>query len=515
MSSNKPLPHGWATIALSQLRLGESATLDPAKYKDEQFDLYSIPAHDRGTFEHYAGRDIGSAKKLLTPGTVLLSKLNPHISRVAVVGAHRGYRQLGSSEWVTFPRLQGLSPEYLAHFLRQDSVTGYLASNVSGVGGSLMRVNSAKVGRIVVALAPEQEQSRITDALDSHLSRLDAAIASLESAQRKLKAYRASVLKAAVEGRLVPTEAELARKEGRSYEPADVLLERILKERRRRWEEDELTKMKAAGKTPKDDRWKAKYSEPERPDIDHMPQLPEGWCWATIDQLAATVFYGSSAKAGQDNDGVPVLRMGNIVDGSLDLAGLKYLPLGHDEFPNLLLEPGDVLFNRTNSPELVGKSAIYRGTPSPCSFASYLICVRLLAGVEPQWVARVINSPFGRQWVWRVVTQQVGQANVNGSKLKAFAIPLPPFEEQRRCVDTTDVLFSTGDASQATVHREIRRISRLHQSIVSLAFQGRLVDQDLADEPAEVLLARISSERGAATLLQPKAKRSRKPKAAS
>ena len=83
---------------------------------------------------------------------------------------------------------------------------------------------------------------------------------------RNLKRYRASVLKAAVEGRLVPTEAELARAEGRDYEPASVLLERILAERRRRWEEAELAKMKAKGKTPKGDRWRAKYKEPIPPD---------------------------------------------------------------------------------------------------------------------------------------------------------------------------------------------------------------------------------------------------------
>ena len=207
--------------------------------------------------------------------------------------------------------------------------------------------------------------------------------------------------------------------------------------------------------------------------------------------------------------------MGNIIDGSLDLSYLKYLPLGHEEFPDLLLESGDLLFNRTNSPELVGKSALYAGTPSPCSFASYLICVRFLSGIEPQWVAHVINSPFGRQWIWRVVTQQVGQANVNGSKLKALAIPLPPFEEQRACASTTDMLFSNADVLQDTVQREVLRISRLRQSILKLAFAGRLADQARADEPADALLARIRAERSAAVPATRKPRRARKLKVAS
>jgi type I restriction enzyme S subunit len=408
---------------------------------------------------------------------------------------------------------EGIAGRWVMYSLMRDASTGRLSRRFTG--STIAHLPREKLMEYEVTIPPAAEQQRIVEMLDAHFSRLDAAVAGLDAAQRRLKAYRSSVLKAALEGRLVPTEAELARKEGRSYESANVLLERILKERRRLWEDAELAKMKAAGKAPKDDRWKATYPEPERPDTHYLPSLPEGWCWATVDQLSAKVFYGSSAKAGEESDGVPILRMGNIIVGSLDLSFLKYLPLGHEEFPDLLLESGDLLFNRTNSPELVGKTAVYTGTPSPCSFASYLICVRFLMGVEPQWVAHVINSPFGRQWVWRVVTQQVGQANVNGSKLKALAIPLPPSEEQRRCVSTTDMLFSNADVLQGTVQREVLRISRLRQSILKLAFEGRLTDQGQDDEPADALLARIRAERSASEPAIRKPRRARKRKAAS
>src|SRR4051812_12697899 len=97
-------------------------------------------------------------------------------------------------------------------------------------------------------------------------------------------------------------------------------------------------------------------------------ELPEGWTWATGDELATRVDYGSSAKTNENSEGVPVLRMGNILEGRLDLRDLKYLPANHDEFPRLFLEAGDILFNRTNSAELVGKAAVYAGRPLPCSF---------------------------------------------------------------------------------------------------------------------------------------------------
>lgn len=510
------LPQGWARVALgdvADIRLGkmldkartsgtprlylrnvnvrwdsvETTDLLTMPFKDEELDRYGIRPGDLLVCE---GGEPGRSA-IWTYGETDL-KYQKALHRVRLANGMAG-------RWVMFSLLR-------------DASTGQLSRHFTG--STIAHLPREKLVEYEMPVPPAAEQERIIEALDSHLSRLDAAVASLEAAQRKLKAYRASVLKAAVEGRLVPTETDLARKEGRSYEPACVLLERILRERRRRWEEAALAKMQAAGKTPKDDRWKAKYEEPVAPDA-RLPSLPEGWCWATVNQLSGRVFYGSSAKAGQEIDGVPILRMGNIVAGSLDLSDLKYLPLDHDEFPELLLEPGDLLFNRTNSPELVGKSAIYRGTPSRCSFASYLICVRFLQGAEAQWVAQALNSPFGRQWVWRVVTQQVGQANVNGTKLKALAIPLPPSEEQRRSINTTDMLFSNADVLEDTMQRDLLRISRLRQSILKLAFEGRLIDQDPADEPAEALLARIRAERTPTAPARPRQKRARTLKAAS
>jgi len=348
-----------------------------------------------------------------------------------------------------------------------------VASSTSG----LHTLSLSKVGSLPVCLAPLDEQRRITAAVDSHVTRLDETTTLLERVQRNLKRYRASVLKAAVEGRLVPTEADLARAEQRTYEPASVLLQRILVERRHRWERE---------------RRRGKYVEPEPPETSNLPELPEGWCWATVDQLSTETRYGSSAKC-LDNidDGVPVLRMGNIVDGQVRTDSLKYLPSDHDEFPDLLLQPGDLLFNRTNSAELVGKSAVYRGSDHAVSFASYLIRVRLAHDGLSDYVAAYINSPNGRRWIADVAVQQVGQANVNGTKLRACAIPLPPLAEQRRIVEEMDRLFSNLKAGLEVVDRNAKRCARLRQSILKWAFEGKLVDQDPNDEPASALLARI------------------------
>jgi len=130
---------------------------------------------------------------------------------------------------------------------------------------------------VEVAIPSTDEQEIIVSRIESLFSQLDAATAALKRVQANLKRYKASVLKAACEGQLVPTEAELARKEGRSYESGAELLERILKERRRRWEEEQ----RAKGKDPV----KMKYPEPARPDTEELPELPEGWVWATVEQI--------------------------------------------------------------------------------------------------------------------------------------------------------------------------------------------------------------------------------------
>jgi type I restriction enzyme S subunit len=214
---------------------------------------------------------------------------------------------------------------YLFHALATTAT--FQQATKAATGTAQKTLGLASLRTITVPVAPAEEQVRIVDALDSYLSRLDAALATLEAAQTKLRAYRASVLKAAVEGRLIPAEAALARAEKRDFEPAEVLLKRILSERRQRWEEKELAKLKAASKSLRDDKWKAKYEEPEPPDAKDLPELPQGWCWASVDQVG-DVLLGRQTRlpdhltgrwsrpyrrdANIKDDRVPTLRSSNV-----------------------------------------------------------------------------------------------------------------------------------------------------------------------------------------------------------
>ena len=132
-------------------------------------------------------------------------------------------------------------------------------------------MNAKKLATLELPLAPLPEQRRIVAEIEKQFTRLDASVAALKRVQVNLKRYRASLLKAACEGKLVPTEAELAQSEGRDYEPADRLLERILSERRARWDSQEKRR--------------GKYKEPVSLDISNLPELPEGWVWSTLAQI--------------------------------------------------------------------------------------------------------------------------------------------------------------------------------------------------------------------------------------
>jgi type I restriction enzyme S subunit len=425
-----------------------------------------------------------SGARLLPKGTVLFSSRAP-IGYVAIASNPLATNQ-GFKSFVPPP---GLDPEYVYYYLkRAKELAVRLAS-----GTTFQEVSGRQAAKIPLSIAPSAEQHRIVEAIDSYFTRLDDAVATLERVQRNLKRYRASVLKAAVEGRLVPTEAELARAEGRDYEPASVLLERILAERRRRWEEAELAKMKAKGKVPKDGTWKAKYKEPVAPDTTELPELPEGWCWASLPQL-----------------------------GELNRGKSKHRPRNDPRLlggPYPFIQTGDV---RRSGGFITEHSSTYTefGLEQSRLWPCGTLCITIAANIAETGILRfdacfpdsVVGflceeKPIRVRFIelfLRTAKQELAryapataQKNINLEVLSAVAVPLPPTEEQVRIVSEVDRLLSVAASGDESADQNMFRISRLRQSILKWAFEGRLVDQDPTDEPAAALLERIQAEREA------------------
>ena len=481
------LPAGWVEPVLGQV-----CQINPRVFTNTVEESCPISFVPMAAVEARSGRidlsqvrfyrEVSKGYTRFSEGDVLFAKITPCMEngKVAVARGLTNGCGCGSTEFHVLRPHDGISRDFLNYFLLQDEFRGEAQRNMAGTAGQL-RVPAAWIAEASIPLPPLPEQHRIVAEIETQFTRLDASVAALRRARANLKRYRASVLKAACEGWLVPTEAELARSEGRGYEPAGVLLERILAERRARWESQE--------------KQRGKYKEPSAPDSSALPELPEGWVWATVEQLSFRIQYGTSNKAGSDPSGVPMLRMGNIQEGALDFSYLKYLPAQDTEVKKTLLAPGDLIFNRTNSAELVGKSAVYKeGHPSAC-FASYLIRATFAEGCLSDYVGTYINSQHGRAYIAQVRSQQVGQANVNGTKLAAMPLPLPPLAEQRRIVAEVERRLSVVQQAEATVDASLARAERLRQSILKQAFSGELVPQDPGDEPATVLLERINAER--------------------
>lgn len=153
---------------------------------------------------------------------------------------------------------------------------------------------------------------------------------------------------------------------------------------------------------------------------------PMNWPLATIGNCCASVNYGSSSKASEEIRQYPILRMGNITyDGDWDLSSLKYVDLSKDEEKKYLVEDGDLLFNRTNSRELVGKTAVYRNS-EPMAFAGYLVRARCNESAVPEYISAFMNSRYGKQILLNMCKSIVGMANINAKEFQRIALPLPP-----------------------------------------------------------------------------------------
>jgi len=380
-------------------------------------------------------------------------------------------------------RLIFRSPHVLPKFVFY-VLGGYLeAVNWATPSITVKHLSSKTVADLLLPLPPLAEQDRIVGKIERQLSRVEAGRAAFGRAATDVEELRASVLTSAVSGTLHGGDGD-----------ATALLANVLVERRQLWEAIELARMEERGKVPRDDHWKLKYAEPLSPRPLEGVELPEGWAWATVDQLATGVDYGTSAKTGSASNGVPVLRMGNIIDARLNFTDLKYLPEGHVEFPNLFLEHGDVLFTRTNgSVELVGKAAMFDEELVPCSFASYLIRVRFSHRVRPELLVHFLASPYGRRWAYEV-SSQVGQANISGSKLKALTIPLPPRHVQDEICDRVEQLLDVSERLRHASRRGQVDAEALRRSILRRAVAGQLAQQHPDDEPATLLLDAILAD---------------------
>jgi type I restriction enzyme, S subunit len=334
-----------------QVPLGKFAAktknVDPSKSTAEVFELYSVPSFSTDSPELIPCSEIKSSKQAVQPDDVLLCKIVPHINRVWTVKTKGQHRQIASGEWIVY-RNHGCEPNYLRYCLSEESFREQFLSTVAGVGGSLMRARPSEVAKIEVPIPPLLEQRKIVAKLDSLTGRTARAQEQLGRIPKLIQKYREAILAAAFSG--------------------------------------ELTRG-----------WRIARALPDARPVN-------------LGSVASEFSYGSATKSSPTGE-VPVLRMGNIQDGSLNWGDLVFTS-NKNEIAKYELRAGDVLFNRTNSPTLVGKTALYRGE-CPAIYAGYLIRIRCSPALMPEFLTYCLNSPAGRDYCWRVKTDGVSQSNIN------------------------------------------------------------------------------------------------------
>ena len=224
-------------------------------------------------------------------------------------------------------------------------------------------------------------------------------------------------------------------------------------------------------------------------------EIPQGWEWCRLRDVIYPPKYGTSSKSLSNGD-VPVLRMGNIQDGEVVYDKLVFSNNVEDN-RKYLLQDGDLLFNRTNSAELVGKTAIFKGNRHVI-YAGYLILLRPIK-TNSEYLNYIFSSPYVRSYCKEVKTIGVQQCNINAEKVSQLLVPIAPFEEQMRIVDKIkEVVPSVDKYSISQYNLDLLNVSLsecLKKSILQEAIQGRLVPQIAEEGTAKELLERIKKEK--------------------
>jgi type I restriction enzyme S subunit len=400
------------------------------------------------------------------------------------------------------------------------ALPGYLAAiNANTPSVTVKHLSSKTIGEIELPLPPRAEQTRIVAKLEELLSDLDAGVAELKAAQKKLAQYRQSLLKAAVEGAL--TAQWRAAQKALHPEPVEGesgadLLARILTERRARWEAKQLAKFASQGKAaPKD--WQKKYPEPIAPDTTDLPQLPQGWVWASLDALIddgpQNGLYLPSSKYGS---GTPILRIDDYQIGwHRDRAALNLVAASQIEVDTYAAASGEIVINRVNSMTHLGKSLLISEALSGVLFESNMMRLSLSAFVSGEIVAHYLGSDIGRARLIKDAKWAVNQASINQQDVRRTPVPLMPLAEQNAISQILSEQLKAAAEQESAITHSLHQSTAQRQNLLRAAFAGELVPQDPADEPASVLLDRIRAERAlqaASKKAAPKKPRGRKAK---
>jgi len=479
------LPNGWCWTTVEALGGVSGGLTKNAKRSGYPIELpylrvanvYSN-ALDLDDVQKIGLRESEKQKALLKRGDLLVVEGNGSIEQIGRVALWDGSIEpcVHQNHIIKVRLSPSVAPEWVLFWLLSPRGRDNIVRVASSTSG-LYTLSLGKVSRMAVPLAPAAEQRRVVGALETELTRLDAAASGLSRVRILLERYRTAVLKSAVAGRLVPTEAELARQEGREYEPASELAARTARPPR-------PSRFRSRSKDVVEGHSALAVGNPGSP-------LPEGWAWVDLLDIAQLESGHTPSRRHPEWWGGEVPWIG-IKDARAHHGGVIRETIQHTNEQGLansaarLLPAGTVCLSRTASVGYV----IVMGRPMATSqdFVNW-ICTE---AIQPKWLQYVLMAD-------REALLRFGKGTTHTTiyfpEVLSLHVALPPLAEQRRIVAEVDRQMSTADAMEASLGVQKEHIKQLRRGILSWAFEGRLVDQDTSDEPASDLLAQIVAAR--------------------
>lgn len=450
-----------------EMTIGEIADVNPHIDKtsipdDLPVSFVPMPAVGAGdgSIQVEETRPAGEVKKGFTAfleGDVLFAKITPCMEngKMAVVPKLVNGYGFSSTEFHVLRPKPGIDAKYLYYYISSQAFRREAERYMTGAVGQ-QRMPTTYLKECKVPIAPLGQQKRIVAEIEKQFSRLDEAVASLNRVKANLKRYKAAVLKAAVEGRLVETEAKLARREGRSFETGEQLLQRILETRRNQW------------------RGKGKYKEPTAPDTSNLPELPEGWVWTKVDSVCNQIVDCPHSTPRFQTRDFPCIDTTWMTTDGLIIERARYVDSAtyQERIARLEPKPGDIVFAREGT---IGTAVLIPQGMKPC-LGQRVMLLRSNGLFLIELLRHVLHSETVKSQ-YRVQALGSTVAHINVGDVKAFKVPLPPLAEQYRIVAEVDHRLSTVRETEYQVNANLQRAERLRQSILEKSFLGQLVKE--------------------------------------
>lgn len=435
------------------------------------------------------------ARQVVQAGDVLVSMTRPNLNAVAMV--LEGYGKAIASTGFHVLRSRWVDSKFLYYLVQTEKFIDAMSAVVQGALYPAVRPKD--ISGFSLNLPPRAEQTRIIAMLEGVLSDLDAGVAELKAAHRKLEKYRHSLLKTAVEGALTADWRAERAASSAPQEAGSEMLQRILTERRARWEQRQLAKFSELGRKAAKD-WRAKYRKPVAPSPNELRELPEGWVWATLSQIGwldrgrsqhrprnAMHLYGGPfpfVQTGDIRHSETILRSVEATYSDAGLAQSKLWPVG-----TMCI----TIAANIGKTAILGMEACF-----PDSVVGFLPVSNEVSVRYVEYFMRTAQQALEDE------APATAQKNINLEILERLRIPLPPPAEQMMIVEILDELIVGSVDQERAVAMSLSQATAQRKNILKAAFAGQLVPQDPNDEPASVLLDRIRVARSVKGAAAPK-----------